>query len=145
MNVLDKVLAGYGRLDAGDADAFRAIVCDLFADDGELVTPAGTVVGGPAAADMWKGFMDAFDLHHTFGLIAEHEDALVVEVVSEMRHSRTLVLPDGTEVPATDRSATSPACNIIRSRDGKITSWHQYWDQLNTYTQLGLIPEPATT
>lgn len=55
-----------------------------------------------------------------------------------------LVLPDGTEVPATGKRVEVPGMELVVMRDGKIAVDNLYYDNLAVAAQLGLLPQNVT-
>jgi predicted ester cyclase len=70
-------------------------------------------------------------------------DTAVHEFTFDGTHTDVLASPAG-DIPATNRRVTGRGTEIIRVADGKIVSFHLYFDQVQVLTQLGLMPEPAT-
>jgi predicted ester cyclase len=54
-----------------------------------------------------------------------------------------VVLPDGTEVPATGKRVEVPGMELVRARNGKIVVDNLYYDNLAVAAQLGLLPQSA--
>jgi ketosteroid isomerase-like protein len=52
-----------------------------------------------------------------------------------------LAMPDGSQLPATHRSAEIPAMELARVRNGKIVEHRFIWDNMAFLGQLGLLPE----
>ena len=48
--------------------------------------------------------------------------------------------PDGAEIPATGRSVDFPFVGVFKVEGGKISSIRLYYDQIEIFTQLGLVP-----
>ena len=59
------------------------------------------------------------------------------------RHTGAMALPDG-EAPATGNEVVFEEAGVMRVRDGRIASWHSYYDALELGRQLGIVPTPAT-
>jgi predicted ester cyclase len=55
-------------------------------------------------------------------------------------HTGPLRSPDGMEIPGTGKRFDFPFAAIFRVVDGKITSIRIYYDQIEVFTQLGLMP-----
>jgi ketosteroid isomerase-like protein len=51
--------------------------------------------------------------------------------------------PTGAEIPATGRKLDFPFVGVFRVQDGKISSIRLYYDQIEVFTQLGLMPRAA--
>ncbi len=58
-------------------------------------------------------------------------------------HDGTLLMPDGTEVPATGAMLDGPYFASFVIRDGKIVDEQIYIDRMMIAEALGLVPQPA--
>jgi steroid delta-isomerase-like uncharacterized protein len=67
------------------------------------------------------------------------EDQLVLEYTGRGTNTGPLHLPMG-DVPATGRSGELRLCDVLRIRNGKIISYHTYYDTMTLLQQLGLVP-----
>jgi predicted ester cyclase len=57
-----------------------------------------------------------------------------------MTHTGTFATPAG-EIPPTGNRVELDACDVVRiGSDGRITSWHSYFDQASMMAQLGAVP-----
>lgn len=59
-----------------------------------------------------------------------------------MRHTGSLPSPNGP-IPPTGRTVVLESCDLARTRDGMIISFHSYFDQLSLLAQLGLLADPT--
>jgi steroid delta-isomerase-like uncharacterized protein len=117
----------------------------LYSDDAVIEAPGGVHVEGRDASTeyvlVWqRAFPDATLTVHE-EVIAR--DTAVHEFTFEGTHTDTLAGPAG-DLPATNRRLVGRGAEIIRVEDGKIASFHLYFDQVDVLTQLGLMPTPAT-
>jgi len=105
----------------------------------ETETPAGRLTGREAAETMWSTWQEAFP-DNRIETIALHTDDRggVHEFNAIGTHTGTLRSPAG-EIPATGRSARMPMCGVYEIDDGKITSFHLYFDQAEMLRQLGMV------
>ncbi len=113
----------------------------LFAADAEFVYPGGVVLHGPAELEPFiRGYWEAApDLHvEELGYIESGED-VAVELRIRGTHTGTLHTPGG-DVPATGAALFIESVDFIRTRDGKIQSWHVYYDSVPMLQSLGLMP-----
>ena len=112
-------------------------------DDAELASPLATVRGHDEIQAFVGGMHTTFsDWQHEVEIEAAGE-LVVVEGTWNGTHTGPMPSPQG-EVPPTGRRASIPFAGIVRVRDGKIESIHNYFDQMTFMAQLGLMPEPAT-
>ena len=133
--------AAVATFNAHDEAGIRA----LYAEDAVFEAPGDVhVEGADACAEYVMAWQRAFP---DAKLIVRNEviggDTAIHEFTFEGTHTDTLIGPSG-EIPATSRSLVGRGAEIIRVADGKIVSFHLYFDQVQVLTQLGLMPEPAT-
>lgn len=123
---------------SSDVDAMVALI----AEDCDFRTPGG-VLGSPHEAAIYvKAFADAFpDAAVHVDQWVEGGDLAVAEGSYTGTHTGKLAGP-GIEVPPTGRSIQVPFVALFGARDGKMSLYHVYWDQMGFMAQLGLIPEP---
>ena len=130
----------FTAFDAHDLDRFR----ELLADAAELN------VGGGEESFQGKGAIVAA-VSQTLAAIPDLRVRVtnafaqgargVAEVVRTGTHSRAVSLPDGTEIPPTERAVRLPECAVFTVRAGKIVRMVVYTDRLDTFQQLGLLPK----
>ena len=104
----------------------------------ETETPGGRLAGREAAETMWSTWQEAFP-DNRIETIAIHADERggVHEFRAIGTHNGTLRSPAG-EIPATGMSARMTMCGVYEIDDGKITSFHLYFDQAEMLRQLGM-------
>ena len=126
----------YEAFDAGDVDK----VLSVFSEHLETTDPGmGTVHGhGP-----FREYIETLKraVPDARALIDDMYDAGDV-VVAEGRFAGTftgpLASPDG-DIEPTGATVDLRFADISRARDGKIVSYHTYYDQLGLLTQLGVM------
>jgi predicted ester cyclase len=114
-------------------------------DDAEVVMPGGMVFRGPAETrPMLEAYVNAFPgLRHEVVSAIETADSIAVELRITMTHTGVFATPMG-ELPPTGNRVVLEACDVVRfDRDGKIRSWHAYFDSASMMAQLGVMPTPA--
>jgi steroid delta-isomerase-like uncharacterized protein len=129
---------------AGDREAWAT----LYAEDVVYEAPGGQRISG--LADLETGYFDA--------LLTAAPDRLSLDVVlfadgehvvEQARyvgtHTGPLRTPNGVEVPATGRQFDFPFVGIFQVQDGAIRSIRIYYDQVEIFTQLGLMPGATST
>jgi ketosteroid isomerase-like protein len=107
-----------------------AAIARVYHPDGELVNVAtGQVFRGPAGVEEFlRGWIAAFgDAHIEIGTLVQAGDVAVCEFRGMGTHTGVLHTPAG-DVPPTGRSVDVPFCDVIRVRDGRITSTRTYFD-----------------
>jgi steroid delta-isomerase-like uncharacterized protein len=124
-------------------DAVRMRAC--YADDAKFTSPGGVSLEGPEAITEYAmTWLRAFpDGKATVTNEIITGDWAVIQQTFTGTHTETLVSPDG-DIPATNKSAVGRAAEVLRFVDGKIVEDHLYFDQMEIFAQLGLIPETAT-
>ncbi|EMF56922.1 MULTISPECIES: nuclear transport factor 2 family protein [Streptomyces] len=118
-------------------------IANLFAEDAVAHTPdAGEIHGRDEIAEYWRQMTDAVP-GATYESLASFEvgDTAIDEGVYSGRNSGPLAFPDGTTLPATQRDIRMRGVDFATVRDGRITSYRLYFDQLDFLNQLGLLPE----
>jgi steroid delta-isomerase-like uncharacterized protein len=137
--LLDRYVELYN---AGDLDG----VMELYAEDSVQLMPDGRFDGRSAIRDRLATELTAFsDLAHRVVSYVEDGDAFADEWVFVGTHTGPLVLPDGTQVPATGKRVEVPGMELVRVRDGRIVVDNLYYDTLAVAAQLGLLPQAAPT
>lgn len=126
---------------AGDLDG----VMDLYAEDSLQLMPDGLFKGRKAIRDRLAQELDAFsDIAHRYVSYVEQDDAFADEWIFVGTHTGPLILPDGSELPATGKRVEMPGMEYIKMQDGKIVVDNLYYDNLAVAAQFGLLPQPAT-
>lgn len=124
--------------DAGDIERFA----DAHAEDAVLETPVGTTRGRAAIRDYWLRQKAAFpDLVLTLDEVVEQGDAVAAEWTWVGTNTGRLTQPDGSQLPPTGNRVRIKGMELLHFRDGRITSYHMFWDRMSIARQLGLLPE----
>ncbi|QYX78233.1 ester cyclase [Streptomyces akebiae] len=121
-------------------------VANLFAEDAVAHTPdGGELHGRDAIADYWQQMTDAMPGARYESLSSfEVGDTAIDEGIFSGTNSGPLAFPDGTSIPATHKDIRMRGVDFATVRDGQITSYRLYFDQLEFMNQLGLLPEELT-
>jgi ketosteroid isomerase-like protein len=113
----------------------------LYAEDLHMEAPGlpGPTTGRDVRVQLAQGLMAAFpdarvEPLRSFG----HGDWACFEVLFTGTHMGPMPGPDGTEIPATNKSVRFPYCMVVRFKDGQCSELYEYYDQLTMLTQLGL-------
>jgi predicted ester cyclase len=139
--LLDLVNIHYRGLATHDLDLSMTV----FADDVVTETPSGVLEGIEAFRAFGEGFLAAVpDMSHTMRAHWEVGDTIIVEGTYSGTHTGPLVAPDGSEIPPTGRAFSFPYVDVLVARDGRFVEHRVYWDNVAFFSQLGLMPEPAT-
>ena len=127
------------RWNATDRDGWAA----LYTDDVVYEAPGGGRISG--LADLKKNYFDALvkaapDRRSREVLLFADGDHVVEEARYIGTHTGTWRNPDGAEIPATGKKLDFPFVGVFRVENGKISSIRLYYDQIEVFTQLGLMP-----
>jgi len=140
-SIRDTYEQGVGFYNAGDVEG----LVNLHTEDATLVTPFGTAQGRAAIREQWSRDKVSFpDCAVTIDVSVEQGDTVAGEWTWAGTHTGPLVLPGGTEVPATGKRVEVKGMELMRMRDGKVAVHHGYWDNMAVAGQLGLLPPEAT-
>ena len=127
------------RWNAGDREGWAA----LYTDDVVYEAPGGARIEG--LANLKEQYFDALltaapDRTSRDVVLFTEGDVVVEQARYLATHTGTLRSPDGAEVPATGKALDFPFVGIFRVDKGKISSIRLYYDQIEVFTQLGLMP-----
>jgi steroid delta-isomerase-like uncharacterized protein len=119
----------------------------ITASDAELLNVAtGERHRGPEGLRQFmQNWINAFpDGRIDVRRVLADETGCVVEFVGRGTHAGSLKTPAG-DVPATNRVAELPCCDVLEIQNGKVTSVHSYFDLNTLMRQLGLVAEGVRT
>ena len=118
-------------------------VASFYATEAVHVDAAGRHEGREAIGAYFEGADKPFsDIRMETPQVIEEGPLLAVEWVWRATNTGPMAMPDGTEIPATQRDVELPGVSILSIRDGKITSQRDYFDNASVMSQLGLLPAP---
>jgi predicted ester cyclase len=112
----------------------------LFTADAEMTTSTASVQGIDRIMGVFGRHRDSYpDMKHELLTVVEASDGTMAgrEVrftgthLGELRNPRT-----GGVIPATGRTVTWTAAEIVSAADGKITAWHAYFDRMALMEQF---------
>lgn len=115
----------------------------LHAPDAVSVTPdRGELRGRDASIDYIREVFDAFpDAEYEALYRHESGDTAIDEGYIVATHTQPLSLPSGESIPATWKQVRIRSCDVIEVKGGLVTSHRFYFDQMDFFDQLGLLPE----
>ena len=121
----------------------RAGWADLYTDDVVYEAPGGARISG--LADLKEKYFDALvtaapDRESRDVILFAEGDHVVEQARYTGTHSGTWRNPDGAEVPATGKKLDFPFVGVFQVENGKISSIRIYYDQIEVFAQLGLMP-----
>lgn len=122
-----------------DRDFERGAV--LLAENFELLNvPLGvTLRGVDGYRQFVEGWATAFpDSKVEVSQVIASEEGAVIEFRGHGTHTGPLASPAGT-IPPTGKQVEVPFCDVMKIKDGKITSLHSYYDSATLMGQLGLL------
>jgi steroid delta-isomerase-like uncharacterized protein len=118
----------------------------LYADDASQWMPDGVYEGRASIRERLARELAAFsDLDWGVASFVDDGDAFADEWWFVGTHTGPLVMPDGSELPATGKRVEMHGMELVKVRDGKIVVDNLYYDNLSIAAQLGLIPQPVET
>ena len=115
---------------------------ELVAEDVEaILVPFGqTFHGRDGFTDFMQGFKGAFpDIRISVTNQVATDDQVVSEFTARGTHTGPLQTPAGA-IAATGRTVDFIVCEVMRVKNGRITSLHNYQDAASIMRQLGLVP-----
>ena len=139
-SLLDRYVERYNE---GDLEGCM----ELYADDAVQLMPDGVFEGRAAIRERLTRELAAFpDIEWGLLSYVEQGDAFADEWTFAGTHSGRLLLPDGSELPATGKRVKVRGMELVEMRDGEIVVDNLYYDNLAVAVQLGLFPQlvPAT-
>jgi steroid delta-isomerase-like uncharacterized protein len=105
--------------------------------------PGADISGLAAMKPLLAAYMAAFpDLRHDVKNAVASGDAIALELLVTGTHTGPMHTAKGA-VPATGRKIVWESCDYVRVRNGRVVSWHGYYDNVPFLAALGLIDAPA--
>ncbi len=129
-SVAERYLDAVGRGNIDGALSLLTPDADFLAPPGSLPVPHGVRSYLQAFEDSFPG--GRFEVSNTI----EAGDQVVLEGTWIGQHTGVLRLPDGQDLPPTNREVHAPFAIIFRVREGKIVACHSYWDLGGFMAQL---------
>ncbi|MFE3856941.1 ester cyclase [Streptomyces griseorubiginosus] len=119
------------------------VIAELYAEDAVAVTPdEGEIHGREDIVEYWRQMTEAvpnarFEPLHSY----EAGDTAIDEGVFSGRNTGPIQLPTGEMLPATQKEISIRGVDIATVRDGRITDYRLYFDEMEFLGQLGLLPD----
>lgn len=119
------------------------VIGELFAEDAVAVTPdEGELHGRDDIVEYWRQMTEAvpdarFESLHAY----ETGDTAIDEGVYSGRNTGPIQLPDGGTLPGTGKEIRIRGVDIATVKDGRITDYRLYFDEMEFLGQLGLLPD----
>ena len=89
----------------------------------------------------WEGFPDA---RVEVRQVIDQGSMAVAEYIWAATNTGPLNLPDGSTLPATGKRIEVPCVTVVEVKDGLVAAERSYWDMMEAFQQLGLLPATAT-
>lgn len=135
--LLDRAVAVYND---GDLDGY----VDLYTDDAVLATPEATFKGRRELRERFARELNALsDFHFDVVSYVETGDMFADEFIFAGTHTGPLLIPGGTELPATGRRIEVRGMEMVQVRDGRMVVDNLYYDNVAVLVQLGVVPPPT--
>jgi quinol monooxygenase YgiN/limonene-1,2-epoxide hydrolase len=107
----------------------------------ELEAPGGQrLVGRDAAETLWSTWIEAFPDNRIDTVSIHADDRGGVHEGCFTGTHRGMLRSPADDVPATSRSLNVRFCGVYEFDEGKVISFHLYFDQVDMRTQLGMMP-----
>jgi len=114
--------------------------------DVRITLPGGQLISGREEMraheqQEWEGFPDA---RVEVRQVIDQDSTAVAEFTWAATNTGPLHLPDGSTIPATGKRIELPCVTVVEFKDGLVAAERNYWDQMETFQQMGLLPATAT-
>ncbi|WP_200303927.1 ester cyclase [Streptomyces adelaidensis] len=115
----------------------------LYAEDAVAVTPdGGEIRGRDGIIEYWRQMTDAvpdgkFETLHAY----EVGDTAIDEGFFSGTNTGPIQLPTGETLPATNKEVKIRGVDFATVKDGRITEYRLYFDEMEFLGQLGLLPD----
>ncbi|AZP19551.1 ester cyclase [Streptomyces aquilus] len=119
------------------------VLAELYAEDAVAYTPdEGEIHGRDNIVEYWRQMTESvpdgrFETLHSY----EIGDTAIDEGVYRGHNTGPLHLPDGGTLPATGKEVGIRGVDLATVKDGRITEYRLYFDEMEFLGQLGLLPD----
>jgi steroid delta-isomerase-like uncharacterized protein len=114
--------------------------------DVQITLPGGQLISGREEMraheqQEWEGFPDA---RVEVRQVIDQGSMAVGEYIWAATNTGPLNLPDGSTLPATGKRIELPCVTVVEVKDGLVAAERSYWDMMEAFQQMGLLPATAT-
>jgi steroid delta-isomerase-like uncharacterized protein len=114
--------------------------------DVRITLPGGQLISGKEEMSAheqqeWEGFPDA---RVEVRQVIDQGSMAVAEYMWAATNTGPLNLPDGSTLPATGKRIELPCVTVVEINDGLVAAERSYWNQMEAFQQMGLLPATAT-
>ena len=128
---------------AGDFDRLRSLLADDFYE--EEIGTQRRIDGADARVKAAQGWKRAFpDEQGTITGTFTSGNTAVIELTWEGTQSGPIAMPDGKELPPSNRRTTLKAVEVIEVEGGKIKVLRHYFDLMTILQQIGAMDQAET-
>ena len=131
-----------GAYNGHDADALAR----LYSPEAEAEIPGGQVFRSREAlvhhsSEEWNEYPDA--RVDTNRIMVDGPTA-VWQYTWSATNTNPLRMPSGETISPTGRTMVLPCITVLETKDGLVRSTRSYWDNMEAFAQLGLLPAAST-
>ena len=128
---------------AGDFARLRSLLADNFYEE-ELATQR-RLEGADARIEAAQSWKHAFpDEQGSITGAYTSGNTVAIELTWEGTQSGPMAMPDGQELPPSNKRMTVKSVEVIEIEDGKIKALRHYFDLMTMLQQIGAMDPPAT-
>jgi steroid delta-isomerase-like uncharacterized protein len=128
---------------AGDFDGLRSLLADDFYEE-ELATQR-RLEGADARVEAAQSWKRAFpDEQGTITGAYASGNTVAIELTWEGTQSGPMAMPNGQELPPSNKRMTVKSVEVIEIEDGKIKVLRHYFDLMTMLQQIGAMGPPGT-
>jgi steroid delta-isomerase-like uncharacterized protein len=128
---------------AGDFDGLRSLLADDFYEE-ELATQR-RLEGADARVEAAQSWKRAFpDEQGTITGAYSSGNTVAIELTWEGTQSGPMAMPNGQELPPSNKRMTVRSVEVIEIEDGKIKVLRHYFDLMTMLQQIGAMGPPGT-
>src|SRR3990172_72525 len=114
--------------------------------DVRITLPGGQLISGKEEMSAheqqeWEGFPDA---RVEVRQVIDQGSIAAAAFIWAATNTGPLHLPDGSTIPPTGTRIELPCVSVVEFKDGLVAAERNYWDLMEAFQQMGLLPATAT-